>query len=49
MGWLTSRSRTHLILLFIDHLTHLYGPALIIEETLEEAAYTNRSFNPEVL
>ncbi len=43
------RSTTHLILLFIDHLTHLYGPALIIEETLEEAAYTNRSFNPEVL
>jgi hypothetical protein len=32
----------------IDHLTHLYGPALIIEETLEEAAYTNKSFNPEV-
>jgi hypothetical protein len=33
---------------FVDHLTHLYGPALIIGESLVEGAYNNQAFNPEV-
>jgi hypothetical protein len=32
----------------VDHLTHLYGPALIIGESLVEGAYNNQAFNPEV-
>ncbi len=31
-----------------DHLTHLYGPTLLIEDTLVEGAYNNQGFKSEV-
>jgi hypothetical protein len=31
-----------------DHLTHLYGRTLLIEDTLVEGAYNNQGFKSEV-